>query len=1550
MVTAKINRILVSVGLIFSVLVAAVPFSLFTNSAQVSAAATVQYNKIDDLEARAKFNAYYYLMQQCFDKAPIETNAGKVAAGQLFYDQFTGLSSSANIQLINFVAGGSGFGTDGKSTCGATSSEFSKLALQAFGLTSLDLVCTMGYSRNIQGSGSGCTSGTNDFDPGGGATVSTARKDKFSAAIASLTGWTAAEAIADGSSYTYDRFTLINACTTGVKVATLNGVPANMQYDIPNVAADGTNSTDLFIGTADRNYEWPVDDYGYKRKCGEILNNLKTDFLNEFTVYKQVLFKKALTQTCINNNYKDIPGGSFPSVSTLSACISGGLNKTTLNYCRDNWKDTTYQGSPISREPERAACLYGQTTNVSLTPSTTPSNNLAGAPTTSCAIDGIGWIVCGIMRALASFNDAMYGVVEKILITQPLETTSGGVQTPQYIVWQTIRNIANVLLVVVFLIIIFSQATSIGISSYGIKKMMPRLIIAAIAINVSYFAMQLAVDLANLIGIGLHNFLDGVATSAFNAAQVSMEKVISDILTGAVAVATTATILSFTSFTAGALGLIALPFLAVAVLSVLAAFVTLFLRNVLIIVLAIISPLAFAAYLLPNTSDLFTKWRKLLTSMLILFPTAALLFAGAKIAGYTIIGNGSGTMETFFGYVVMMLPLFMLPWLARQGGGILKTVGDRLQGAAKLAKKPLQDVLKPAVDRERAARDIGRAGFFGRRRQLDADGYALNRDGTRRRQTLRQRIVNQRQDVEQTAKNDQDRKGKNWEQRAIDNPNGRTGAIITDKEQLHLRGNAQAEELKAHEAHRIADPASFDKLYSNRIADAKTETKPLQEEERRDQARRVLRNEASTLGGGNLGDLSKAGFTAAKRADAAEGELTIRNRQNNAAADAAIQSIKLSEAQGKQKDSDEQKAYDNNKARLGTDEQIAEQGTVFNVNESARANAESKALVDAAADVDAGQMASRDAQKAAEKTSEEFTEKQRSEQEARLVPGGDLADVQGRIEGYKADTEVATTDQLAELNRRKNLGGDLQNQAFAAETNKKVAESRAAGLRSIIDRGATQSKDKELNFLGKNRAKLQQAADTKGSYDVASSGAASLTAARLAAARSGNPDLIIPGYSAANRSRAQSGARQETIGSSASSKAKGDEELYRAAEIQREPDGDLARAMAAVVNSGPEGVVGGISTSTNRVVGAANQAILKDEQGDEGVTDEEFTQNGMGVKEALAVAGIDRESGKYLRDITDDAEIAELFPQFTEMDDTEKAEFRADLKAGGVVRDSNKKIIRTRADDTDVTTAIRRVTRSGDKGANDLLLDRILEIGNLAEEARAVATEDPTPENLKKAKDLQKQAQRFQSAAISEWSKNPGAMPPIVSSEDRDAMARGQLTGSRENLSLAVFLKGKFTPGNATRYDKDHFKSMAKTLSKMTPDQIRAGIDSFTEGYSPADKAAMEKSFAQAFMTLDTLQGDPQYANNLEDSASAAIDKIRGTFEELYDDGVLTRPEGYYRPMWRGAGELLLDENNKPVPYGGTAPGPTTATGSAPAPTSADYTAASSDDLIIPRS
>ena len=61
-----------------------------------------------------------------------------------------------------------------------------------------------------------------------------------------------------------------------------------------------------------------------------------------------------------------------------------------------------------------------------------------------------------------------------------------------------------------FLAIIISQLTGFGISNYGIKKMLPRLIIAAILVNLSIYICQIAVDLSNILGYGLRAGLGGI--------------------------------------------------------------------------------------------------------------------------------------------------------------------------------------------------------------------------------------------------------------------------------------------------------------------------------------------------------------------------------------------------------------------------------------------------------------------------------------------------------------------------------------------------------------------------------------------------------------------------------------------------------------------------------------------------------------------------------------------------------------------------------------------------------------------------------------------------------------------------------------------------------------------------------------------------------------------------------------------------------------------------------------------------------------------------------
>lgn len=371
----------------------------------------------------------------------------------------------------------------------------------------------------------------------------------------------------------------------------------------------------------------------------------------------------------------------------------------------------------------------------SFTPPGAPGET-GGGPTT-CNVDGLGWMVCPLLNAAGGLNDLMYGLVEWFLLLNPLQTNDPGTgaETPQYIAWQRIRDIANVLLVIVFVLVIFSQITNIGVTNYGIKKILPRIILVAIAINLSFFIMMLAVDLVNIIGKGLHDLLIGLAPD-IKSGSIDGTNVGSSwaALVSAIIVGGGITLATFLPIGAGAVAYLLLPFIVVGALSLIAALATLVIRNALIIVLVLIAPIAFAAFLLPNTQSLFDRWRKLLLGMLFLYPTAALLFGGAKFAA-NIMAVSTEPFTYIVALFVMVAPLGMLPWLAASSGGILATIGNKLQGAAKSAGAPLRNWAGKRGDNARKNYQAGRTNWLGRRRS-EADIAARRAQG---RRTLGQR-------------------------------------------------------------------------------------------------------------------------------------------------------------------------------------------------------------------------------------------------------------------------------------------------------------------------------------------------------------------------------------------------------------------------------------------------------------------------------------------------------------------------------------------------------------------------------------------------------------------------------------------------------------------------------------------------------------------------------------------------------------------------------------------------------------------------------------------
>lgn len=79
--------------------------------------------------------------------------------------------------------------------------------------------------------------------------------------------------------------------------------------------------------------------------------------------------------------------------------------------------------------------------------------------TTSCAIPGVGWLVCQIGYAASGFIGFMYGILSYFLNVPSISTNT---TSSLYKTWVVMRNIANVIFVVLFLLIIYSQIVGGG--------------------------------------------------------------------------------------------------------------------------------------------------------------------------------------------------------------------------------------------------------------------------------------------------------------------------------------------------------------------------------------------------------------------------------------------------------------------------------------------------------------------------------------------------------------------------------------------------------------------------------------------------------------------------------------------------------------------------------------------------------------------------------------------------------------------------------------------------------------------------------------------------------------------------------------------------------------------------------------------------------------------------------------------------------------------------------------------------------------------------------
>ena len=264
----------------------------------------------------------------------------------------------------------------------------------------------------------------------------------------------------------------------------------------------------------------------------------------------------------------------------------------------------------------------------------------------------LGWIVCPLVDTSAGLINNIYNTIEndylKIdadsIFNTKVKSTGGSTVDITHQAWNIVRNIANIIFAIFILIIIFSQLTGAGIDNYGIKRTLPRLIIAAILVNASWIICRFAVDLSNVVGVGISGIINpGNITIVEDPNMLTStgSKVIEKLVTfGTASSIGIATLM----INPGAILTLLLGLLTVAV-AVIFFWLILIAREVAVILLIILAPLAFVCYLLPNTENLFKRWIKIAEAMLVLYPLCSLVVSGGRLVGSILAVQANNAMD-----------------------------------------------------------------------------------------------------------------------------------------------------------------------------------------------------------------------------------------------------------------------------------------------------------------------------------------------------------------------------------------------------------------------------------------------------------------------------------------------------------------------------------------------------------------------------------------------------------------------------------------------------------------------------------------------------------------------------------------------------------------------------------------------------------------------------------------------------------------------------------------------------------------------------------------
>jgi hypothetical protein len=290
-------------------------------------------------------------------------------------------------------------------------------------------------------------------------------------------------------------------------------------------------------------------------------------------------------------------------------------------------------------------------------------------------IFSLKWLVCPVINAATAAVGVLEDVINNLLKVDTKDIfNDSDANNAYHTAWNSFRAFALGLIVIAALVMVVGQAAGVEIlDAYTVRKVLPRLLFAAIFIALSWDILEFLTSLSNDAGTGIRTLIYAPfqALNKNNELGGGSSFVLALIGTGGA--------LAF-----GWIGL--LSFALTGLLAALVAFAILVFRKMLILLLLMMAPFAIACYVLPNTQKGWEIWKGGLLSALIVFPIISAFIAIGRVFSITAFNSpGIQTVNQIIAVIAYFAPYFLISMAFRLAGGFIATVGgvvnDRSRGA-----------------------------------------------------------------------------------------------------------------------------------------------------------------------------------------------------------------------------------------------------------------------------------------------------------------------------------------------------------------------------------------------------------------------------------------------------------------------------------------------------------------------------------------------------------------------------------------------------------------------------------------------------------------------------------------------------------------------------------------------------------------------------------------------------------------------------------------------------------------------------------------------------